>query len=94
LQFVEFREGLGRVPSVRVGRMDRAVISRHGIARALRYSRDVFRYGRGGVRMKRSDGAKVWSTVLSELAQGQSLGGVGAPRPGGSSGGTARLERR
>src|SRR5664279_3080749 len=40
-----------------------------GASPTLRYNRLLFRYGRVGVRVKRSDGAKAWSTVLSELAQ-------------------------
>ena len=45
----------------------RAALS--GRSQPLRYNRVLFRYRLDGRRMKRSDGAKAWSTVLSELAQ-------------------------
>ncbi len=61
---------------VHAGASQRASGSRRGVGwpaasnrRALRYSRDVFRYGWLGLTVKRSDGAKLQSRVLSELAQ-------------------------
>ena len=68
----------------------------------FRYSRRVFRYGLGRVRNERSDGAKAWSTVLSELAQvtvAVGRGGCPGGRPdaggaGGGQGGPRRADTR
>ena len=59
----------GLTAAPRSGRGRACAHDQQWIRSALRCSWLLFRYGRVGVRVKRSDGAKAWSTVLSELAQ-------------------------
>ena len=47
---------------------DRSIGIDGAACRSLRYSRGLFRYGRAlAARVRRADGAKVWSTELAQV---------------------------